>query len=72
MRLGVNDVTRGTALRDSVPLFGLERDLADRTDIFFDIFHINAVGGEVVAQSLIKCRFAKRLKAAIRAVENHD
>jgi hypothetical protein len=72
LRLGVNGVTRGIALRDSVPLFDLERNLADRTDIFYDMFHLNAVGGEVVARSLIKCSFAERLKAAIRAVENHD
>jgi len=36
------------------------------------MFHHNAVGGEVVARSLIKCCLLEQLKAAITVVENHD
>jgi hypothetical protein len=70
LRRGVNDVTRQSALRDHVPLFDLEVELADRTDIFYDMFHLNAVGGEVTARSLIRCGFSKELQAAIVATEN--
>lgn len=62
-RRGVNDVTRRTALRDGVPLFDLEWELANRTDIFYDMFHLNPVGGEAVARSLIKCGFIERLRS---------
>jgi hypothetical protein len=55
-----------------VPLFDLELRLADRTDIFYDMFHLNAVGGEAVARSLIACGFAARLQTAIDAVEAYD
>jgi hypothetical protein len=55
-----------------VPLFDLERNLADRTDIFFDMFHLNTVGGELAARSLIKCGFAERLKTAISTVKHFD
>jgi hypothetical protein len=69
LRQGVNDVTREAALRDGVPLFDLELDLARRTDIFYDMFHLNPVGGEVVARSMIKCGFAERLKGVIQAAQ---
>jgi len=72
LRRGVNDVTRCAALGDCVPLFDLELDLADRTDTFYDMYHLNSVGGEAVARSLIKCGIAERLRAAIGSVENHD
>ena len=62
---GVNEVTRRAALRDRVPLFDLEMDLADRTDIFYDMFHLNAAGGEAAARSLIKCGIAGELQAVI-------
>jgi len=52
LRLGANDATRRAALRDNVALFDLESHLADRTDIFYNTLHLNAVGGEVVARSL--------------------
>jgi hypothetical protein len=72
LRLGTNDAIRRAAFRDHVTLFDLELDLADRTDIFYDMFHLNAVGGEAVARSLIACGFAARLQTAIEAVEAHD
>jgi hypothetical protein len=67
MRLhrGVNEVTRRAAFRDMVPLFDLEMDLADRTDIFYDIFHLNPAGGEAAARSLIKCGIVEGLQAII-------
>ena len=72
LRRRVNDVTRQAALKDSVPLFDIERDLSDRTDIFYDMFHLNAIGGEAVARSLIRCGLVAELRGAIRAVENHE
>ena len=72
LRRGANNTTRRAALRDNVPLFDLELRLADRTDIFYDMFHLNAVGGEAVARSLIACGFAARLRTAIDAVEAYD
>jgi hypothetical protein len=66
---GVNEVTRQAAYRDMVPLFDLEMDLADRTDIFYDMFHLNSAGGEAAARSLIKCGIAEGLQAIIRDAE---
>jgi hypothetical protein len=71
LRLGTNHAIRRAAFRDQVTLFDLELDLADRTDIFYDMFHLNAVGGEAVARSLIACGFAAGLQTAIEAVEAH-
>jgi hypothetical protein len=65
LRQGINEVTRRAALRDGVPLFDLELDLASRIDIFYDMFHLNAIGGEVVARSLITSGFANQLRTAI-------
>jgi hypothetical protein len=62
LRRSVNEVTRQTALRDGVPLFDLERDLATRGDIFYDMFHLNPLGGETSARSLIKCGIVQQLK----------
>jgi len=72
LRLGADDATRRAALRDNVALFDLESHLADRTDIFYNTFDLNAAGGEVVARSLITCGFAARLQTAIGAVKAHD
>ncbi|SED81568.1 GDSL-like Lipase/Acylhydrolase family protein [Rhizobiales bacterium GAS188] len=72
LRRGVNHATRQTAIREDMPLFDLESNLSDRADIFYDMFHLNAVGGEAVARSLIGCGFAERLQAAIREVQRHD
>jgi hypothetical protein len=60
------------AFRGHVILCDLELELADRTDIFYDMFHLNAVGGEAVARSWIACGFAARLQTAVKAVEAHD
>jgi hypothetical protein len=65
-------VTRQAAIKDSVPLFDIERDLSDRIDSFYDMFHLNAVGGEAVARSLIRYGLVAELRAAIRAAENHQ
>jgi hypothetical protein len=72
LRLGVNDIPRRAAFRDKAPLFDLELDLAGRSDIFYDMFHLNALGGEVVAQSLITCGLANQLRTAIEANEELD
>jgi hypothetical protein len=69
-RRAVNEVTRQTALRNNIPLFDLERDLADRNDIFYDMYHLNAVGGEAVAQSLLKYGFAELLQNLIRGMKS--
>ena len=65
-RHGVNEVTRQVALRNNIPLFDLESDLADRTDIFYDMYHLNAAGGEAVARSLIKYGIAELLQTALQ------
>jgi GR25 family glycosyltransferase involved in LPS biosynthesis/glycosyltransferase involved in cell wall biosynthesis len=67
-RCAINDVTRRVAEQTSTPLFDVERDLRDRTDIFYDMFHLNAAGGEAVARSLLKCGFAERLKEMLHGV----
>jgi lysophospholipase L1-like esterase len=59
----VNDVMRRVAMKEGVPLFDLESDLAHRTEMFYDMFHLNAVGGEAAARSLIKCGFIERLRS---------
>jgi lysophospholipase L1-like esterase len=61
-REAVNDVTRRVAIEEGVPLFDVEADLAHRTDIFYDMFHLNADGGDAVARSLIKCGFVDKLR----------
>ncbi len=70
LRRGVNEVTRQTALRDGVPLFDLERDLAIRGDIFYDMFHLNPLGGEAAARSLVKNGIVQQLKTIV-PVHNH-
>jgi len=61
-RQRVNDVTRRVAIKEGVPLFDIEADLVHRTDIFYDMFHLNPVGGEAVARSLIKGGFIDKLQ----------
>ena len=61
-RQRVNDVTRRVAIKEGVPLFDIEADLVHRTDIFYDMFHLNAIGGEAVARSLIKGGFIDQLE----------
>lgn len=60
-RRAVNDVTRRTAIKQQLPFFDLELDLVERTDIFYDMFHLNSIGGEVVARSLIKLGFVGQI-----------
>jgi predicted O-methyltransferase YrrM len=61
-RQAVNAVMRQVAKKEGVLLFDLEADLEHRSDIFYDKFHLNVIGGEVVARSLIKSGFVEGLR----------
>ncbi|WP_456734380.1 glycosyltransferase [Bradyrhizobium sp. USDA 3364] len=52
-RLSINETTRAVARAGGHALCDLEAQLAHRTDIFQDAFHLNSVGAEVVARSII-------------------
>ncbi|MFO1061421.1 MAG: glycosyltransferase family 2 protein [Dongiaceae bacterium] len=64
-RRAVNEAMRRVATEQGVPLFDVEAGLAARTDIFYDMFHLNAVGGEAVARSLIEHGLADALRGAV-------
>jgi hypothetical protein len=57
-RVCMNRITRDFAMAESRPFFDLEGLLADRSEIFYDMFHLNQLGGRVVADSLMQCGFA--------------
>jgi hypothetical protein len=61
LRRRMNSVTRDLALSEGKPLFDLERALAGRSDIFYDMFHLNRLGGRVVAETFIQGGFASML-----------
>lgn len=52
-RLSTNEVTRAAARAGAQTLCDLEVELAERSDIFQDDFHLNRGGSEAVARSLI-------------------
>ncbi len=66
VRKQMNEVTRRVAAESGQPLFDLEADLSGRSDIFYDMFHLNAPGSEAVAQAFIK----RGLPSEIKAVAN--
>ena len=55
VRKRMNDVTRRFAINAGSPLFDLELELGERSDIFYDMFHLNPLGSEAVARGLIEC-----------------
>jgi hypothetical protein len=57
-----NEVTRRVALRHRLPLFDIERNLASRDDISYDMFHLNAAGGEAVADCFVNLGFVDAIR----------
>ena len=60
-RLDMNEVTRAAARAGNHVLCDLEAQLADRYDIFHDMYHLNRNGGEAVARTLIRSGLAQSL-----------
>jgi GR25 family glycosyltransferase involved in LPS biosynthesis/SAM-dependent methyltransferase/tetratricopeptide (TPR) repeat protein len=62
VRKQMNAATRKFATDAGIPHFDLELELAARSDIFYDMFHLNSLGGEAVARAFIKCGIGDLLK----------
>ena len=62
LRRQMNDVTRRFAISIGQPLFDFEHDLADRSDIFYDMFHLNALGNDTIAHGFVGHGIGDRLK----------
>ncbi|WP_338699206.1 glycosyltransferase [Bradyrhizobium sp. 26S5] len=52
-RISINETTRVAARAGGHTLCDLEAKLASRADIYQDAFHLNSVGAEVVARSIV-------------------
>ena len=71
VRKQMNESTRRAAIESGSQLFDLEADLGNRLDLFYDMFHLNACGGEAVARAFIKLGLAEKLKSRATQSAQH-
>jgi hypothetical protein len=62
MRRRVNNVTRRFCLEGGHHLFDLELDLIGEVQIYYDMFHLNGIGGPLVGRRLVECGLAVSLE----------
>ena len=72
LRRTMNEVTRRAARDDGRRLLDLEAELAERSDIFYDMFHLNPAGGEAVARAMLKCGIGSVLQPKLTHMHRRD